>query len=1030
MLGFPAFTPTACAADAKVSTPELVIDSGGHKAKIKNVIFTPDGKRLISVSYDKTIRIWDVEHGELLRTLRGQMGEGHEGKLYAGALSPDGRFLAVGGWLHPECAGQCGNIRLMDLHAPKDASIRLLKGHNNAVLSLAFSRDGKYLLSGSGDRTARLWDVQTGETIRVLAGHTDQIYAVGVSAPGENGEIRLVTGSDDHTLRLWDGAGNLIKVLEGHGDAVFAAAFTPDGRYLVSGSFDKTIRLWDARDGQFIKVLAEQDKRVAGLSISPDGKKVLVGNAAAYGPFNVNVFSLPAGERLVQFEKHKNIVLATAISPPDDTGRHLAATGGGNDHEIYLWDLKTGQVRHKLVGKGNPIWSVGFARDGGSVAWGKSEIDGLGLFDLGNFQHQFQLRQGHGVFKEAAPESGAPGAGDPSNDGNATAGSAALQGGFDPTWAGAVEDEEAFLRAIQQVGDTRIRTANGKIHPILEILEGDDVHHTITRGPTDGNHHRSLTLTPDGQTVISGGSWGIITSYDVASGEKVNEFTGHTGDVWAVAPSPDGRLLVSGSADQTVRLWEIASGKLLLTIFPAADREWVAWTPAGYYTASLNGDQLMGWQMNQGEDRLALYYPAERFAGRFRKPRVVAHYLATGGDLAQAIRLANREAPDETPVTETHARDLLAIAPPMLFIRQPNELQRTTDQPHLTIMAEAVSVNQEPILELWVTLNGRVPDGGRTKEPQAHRASLQLQLPLDPGENRIAVHARNRHTKSEPAMRFVDSTILPRPRGKSNLYVLAIGVSDYAKENGKLDLQYADDDARAIARILEAQQGGLYARVETHLLTDHAADRGGVLKGLKWLRRVSTQHDTSVIFLAGHGMKDEYNEYFFLPHDADPEDLEINGIKWLAFQNTLKRLPGIRWLLADTCHSGGISGADGQGRGVGRVRASSDITEALHDLKAAAGGVVIMSASTGEEQSLEDDAWKHGDSEGHGAFTKALIEGLEEARANQPPPDKRIDIHELNSYVTRRVKELSHGRQHPTTEIPRMLPNFPVGVVD
>nr|VFK63065.1 MAG: WD-40 repeat-containing protein [Candidatus Kentron sp. TUN] len=1004
MLGFLALTPTACAADAEASAPELVIDSGGHKAMINDVMFTPDGKQLISVSDDKTIRIWDVEHGELLRTLRGQMGEGHEGKLFAGALSPDGNLLAVGGYL-PGNYESRHTIRLMDLHAPQDAPLRLFKGHRNVVSSLAFSPDGKYLLSGSFDHTARLWEIQTGETLRVLAGHTDAIYAVGVSAPGENGEIRLVTGSDDHTLRLWDGAGNLIQVLEGHGDDVMSVAFTPDGRWFLSGSDDKTIRLWDARDGQFIKVLAEQNRGVGSLSVSSDGSTVLSSASIGSGARNNNVFSLPAGERLVQFKKHTNVVLATAISPPDDTGRHLAATGGGDDKEIYLWDLETGQVRHKLVGKGNPIWSVGFARDGGSVAWGKIARIDQNPFIFTTLQHQFQLRQGSRPRDES-------------------------DWGWDPAWAGAVGDGvDDYLRAIQQVGDIRIRTANNQIHPTLEILEGDTVRHTITRGPTDGYRHRSLTLTPDGQTVISGAGNGVISSYNVASGEQVNGFTGHTGDVWAVAPSPDGRFLVSGSADQTVRLWEIASGKLLLTIFPAADSEWVAWTPAGYYTASLNGDQLIGWQMNQGEDRLALYYPAERFAEKFRKPRVVAHYLATG-DLARAITLANREAPDEAPVTETHARDLLAIAPPMVFIRQPNELQRTTDQPHLTIMAEAVSVNQEPILELWVTLNGRVPDGGRTKEPQAHRASLQLQLPLDPGENRIAVHARNRHTKSEPAMRFVDSTILPRPRGKSNLYVLAIGVSDYAKENGKLDLQYADDDARAIARILKAQQGGLYARVETHLLTDRAADRGGVLKGLKWLRRVSTQHDTSVIFLAGHGMKDEYNEYFFLPHDADPEDLEINGIKWLAFQNTLERLPGIRWLLADTCHSGGISGADGQGRGVERVRASSDITEALHDLKAAAGGVVIMSASTGEEQSLEDDAWKHGDSEGHGAFTKALIEGLEEARANQSPPDDRIDIHELNSYVTRRVKELSHGRQHPMTEIPRMLPNFPVGVVD
>nr|VFK60527.1 MAG: WD40 repeat [Candidatus Kentron sp. TUN] len=974
-------------------TPELVIDSGGHKAMVRDVIFTPDGKQLISVSDDKTIRIWDVERGELLRTLHGQMGEGHEGKLHAGALSPDGDLLAVGGWFPGEPKSR-NAIRLIDLHAPQDAPLRLFKGHSNVILSLAFSPDGKRLLSGSFDHTARLWDVQTGETLRVLHGHRDAIYAVGVSAPGENGKIRLVTGSDDHTLRLWDGAGNLIGVLEGHGDKVWSVAFTPDGRYLVSGSDDKTIRLWDARDGSFIKVLAELSSGLGDLSVSPDGRKVLTGDGP--GPGNaLYVFSLPEGERLVQFEKHKNIVLATAISPPDDTGRRLAATGGGNDHEIYLWDLETGQVRHKLVGKGNPIWSVGFARDGGSVAWGKIARIDQNPFIFTTLQHQFQLRQGSRPRDES-------------------------DWGWDPAWAGAVGDRaDRYLRAIQQVGDTRIRTANEEFHPTLEILEGDTVRHTITRGPTDGYRHQSLTLTPDGQTVISGGSWGIITSYDVASGEKLHGFIGHTGDVWAVAPSPDGRFLVSGSHDQTVRLWEIASGKLLLTIFPA-DSEWVAWTPAGYYTASLHGDQLMGWQMNQGEDRLALYYPAERFAGRFRKPRVVAHYLATG-DLARAIALANRETPDEASVTETHAGDLLAIAPPMLFIREPNRSQLTTDRPRLLLMAEARSVNDKSVRELWVTVNGRRPDAGGVKVFAAgvRRAKFETELALDPGENRIAIYAKNQDTRSEPEMLYVtrqDPKPEPAPQ-KPNLYLLAIGVSDY--DNPDYNLDYAHADAEAVARILQAQQGKLYGQVEIKLLTDREADRGGVLEGLEWLERQGTQRDLSVIFVAGHGMKDTTgSQYYFLPHDVNPKRLRSTGVIWSEFEHTIERLPGIRWLLVDTCHSGGVTGKRQL-----IPRDIWDITDALRALQEAAGSVVVMSASTGSEGSLESSKWHHG------AFTKAFIDGVEGKQADHNR-DGHIGIKELDLYLTDRVKELTDGHQHPMTEIPRMLSNFPVAIVD
>jgi len=454
------------------------------------------------------------------------------------------------------------------------------------------------------------------------------------------------------------------------------------------------------------------------------------------------------------------------------------------------------------------------------------------------------LRRG-GAFEEATLESGAP---------SGVFEDAALESGapgfFDPVYAGVVASEDAYLRAIQQVGATRIRTANNQIHPTLEILAGDAMGYQITRGPTDGNNHRSLTLTPDGGTVISGAGNGVLTSYDVASGKPLWDFKGHTGDVWAVAPSPDGRWMVSGSTDQTVRLWEIATGKLLLTIFPASDGEWVAWTPAGYYTASLNGDRLIGWHINQGEDKLARYYPAERFAGQFRKPRVVAWYLATGGALDKAIALANAELPEE-PIRRTEEKDLPTLAPPLVVIALPLNGSETDHSP-LNLIAVATSINAAPVERMWVEINGRRLEAGKEQfrvEEGGRRWRLALPLMLTPGENRIAVYASNQYARSEPeeARVFCQGACRDAIAGdKPNLYLLAVGVSDY-QVNG-LDLNYADDDAKAIQRIIKKQEGELYGAVKVKILTDKEASEDGIQSGLDWLLDHSTERDLSVIF--------------------------------------------------------------------------------------------------------------------------------------------------------------------------------------
>src|SRR6478609_2492251 len=133
--------------------PRIVINPMGHSAKIHNLLFTPDGRKLISVSEDKTIRIWNPDSGEMLRKFESQIGDGPEGMLYASAISPDGKFLAAAGY--PVSSEKENYIIIIDLE--KNTQVSTAVGHTNVINTLSFSGNGNYLASGSDDNTVKIW---------------------------------------------------------------------------------------------------------------------------------------------------------------------------------------------------------------------------------------------------------------------------------------------------------------------------------------------------------------------------------------------------------------------------------------------------------------------------------------------------------------------------------------------------------------------------------------------------------------------------------------------------------------------------------------------------------------------------------------------------------------------------------------------------------------------------------------------------------------------------------------------------------
>jgi len=299
--------------------------------------------------------------GPLIRTL-----EGHIGPVNSVAIAPDGRTALSG--------SRDKTLRLWDLANGRE--IRTFQGHTVDVFSVAIAPNGRTAVSGAsgaflggGDDGLKLWDLESGREIRALHGHTAGVFSVAFAADGRT----ALSGSYDKTLKLWDlESGREIRTLGGHTDEVFSVAIAPDGRAALSGSMDKCCKLWDLADGREIRTFRGHAHFVESVAIAPDGGTVLSGSLDK----SLKLWELASGGEVRTFQGHTGGVNSVVIAPEGRT-----ALSGSGDGTLKLWDLASGREIRTFEGHTRAVNSVAIAPDGRTAVSG-SDDNTLKVWDL------------------------------------------------------------------------------------------------------------------------------------------------------------------------------------------------------------------------------------------------------------------------------------------------------------------------------------------------------------------------------------------------------------------------------------------------------------------------------------------------------------------------------------------------------------------------------------------------------------------------------------------------------------------------
>ena len=929
-----------------------------------------------------------------------------------------------------------------------------MEAHVAIIKDIDTDLENKYVATVSADKTLRVWEMSTHKLLQTLripvgGGSEGELYCVRFSPDGKTIAVSGLTGyawDKAVSVYLFDReSGKLVKRLKGMTETVFQLTYTPNGEYLVCGMVAGGIKTFELKTGEIVMEDKDFKDRCASLSFTRQGHMVAASwdgeihlydetlklikkkpssgkhpSCVAFSPDGAKIAVGYSDRALVEVLSATDLSLLYAPTMKEVTRGDLCFLSWSPDGQT-LWggdtyykdDLRSirrwengGKGAYKDVAAArNTIFALRTLQNGGVLycaadpAWGvidpKGKPELYFYSDLPNYNAQDgkMLLSKDGTTVQFGYSIGGE------KPARFSMNALSLTTDFhsknsDPLVEG---KRDGLYPPVTKQDGWDIKGWDGSFTPMLNgkklVLQEYDV-------------AQSVAFSPDKKSLLIG------TQRSLRLFDKEAKLLGEVsipGIAWTVNYSQDGRFAVAGLSDGTIRWYSMKTGNEILALFPHPDMShWILWTPGGYYNASAGAENLLGWHVNRGKDQAADFFPVSQFRETFNRADVVSQVLISL-DEDEALKVA-----DAARGKKTQNVVVEKSLPPILRIVSPGSTSDVASKT-LSVKYSVRTSGDAPLKSVKVLIDGRPAEAARKIEEVVSNSNdneevaRNVDVALPEQDCMVTLIAENKFGSSVPAtiqVHWTGKAIVDALKPK--LYVLSVGVSKY--NNPDYNLNYAAIDATDFAAALELQKGKLYREVVTKVITDDKATKENVLDGLEWIQKQTTSRDVAMVFLSGHGLRDGTGDYYYVPANFDLKRTRSTGILYSEFQKTISDIAGKVLFFVDTCHSGGASG---------KTRAiDDDINKVINELSSAENGAVVFSASTGKEYALEDAKW------GHGAFTKALLEGLSGKADIQGTG--RVTVAMLDLYLSERVKDLTNGSQHPTTQKPPSVPDFPI----